>query len=142
MLRTGVDLLHLDRFGRVLKRYPARFPSRVYTERERRECGHDLQSLAGRFALKEAAAKVLGTGLWRSGVAWQHIEIVRNPATGEPTLQLHAAAARIARQQQLYHWSVSLSHDGKYVLAFAVACPAIWGAAVPRAWQTGSSEQD
>ncbi len=126
MLRTGVDLLHLDRFVRVLQRHPARFRSRVYTERERNECGHDLQSLAGRFALKEAASKALGTGLWRSGVAWQHIEIVRNPATGEPELQLHAAAARIAQSKQLDCWAVSLSHDGQYVLAFAVACPAIW----------------
>ncbi len=126
MLKTGVDLLHLDRFVRVLKRHPVRLRTRVYTEREQEECGGNLPSLAGRFALKEAVSKVLGTGLWRSGVAWQHIEILRNPSTGEPELLLHAAAARIARDQHLDHWSISVSHDGQYVLAFVVAYPSVW----------------
>ena len=126
MLKTGVDLLQLDRFVRVLERHPVRFRTRVYMEREQEECGGNLPSLAGRFALKEAASKVLGTGLWRSGVAWRHIEIVRNPSTGEPELQLHATAARIAQEQGLAHWSISVSHDGQYVLAFVVACPAVW----------------
>lgn len=121
MLRTGVDLLYLVRFARVLECYDRRFRHRVFTPRERRECGCNVRSLAGRFALKEATAKALGTGLWRAGVAWHDIEIVREPDTGRPTLHLAAAAAASARQQHLHDWAISLSHDGDYVLAFAVA---------------------
>lgn len=120
-MRTGVDLLYLPRFQRVLERFGQRFVGKVFTEREQMECAGRVHSLAGRFALKEAAAKALGTGLWREGVAWRDIEIVRHPVTGEPMLNLRAGAAAWAARRHLADWSVSLSHDGEYVLAFAVA---------------------
>ena len=121
MLRTGVDLLRLDRFERALRRYGDRFLHRVFTERERDQCQGRPRSLAGRFALKEAVAKALGTGLWRSGVAWRDIEVVRDELTGEPRLKLWAGAAAVAGRLRLDDWAVSLSHDGDYVLAFAIA---------------------
>ncbi len=120
-MRTGVDLLYLPRFQPLLERFGSRFLGKVFTEREQAECAGRVQSLAGRFALKEAVAKALGTGLWQAGVAWRDIEILRHPVTGEPQLNLRAGAADCAARQCLAHWSVSLSHDGKYVLAFAVA---------------------
>ncbi len=120
-MRTGVDLLHLPRFQQVLDRFGPRFLGKVFTEREQAECMGRVQSLAGCFALKEAAAKALGTGLWREGVAWRDIEILRHPVTGQPMLHLRAGAATCAVRQNLAEWCVSLSHDGEYVLAFAVA---------------------
>ncbi len=121
MLRTGVDLLHLTRFAQVLARYERRFLHKVFTERECRECNGDVQALAGRFALKEATSKALGTGLWRARVFWRDIEIVRAPRSGAPVLFLAAGAADKARRQHLQDWSLSLSHDGEYVVAFVVA---------------------
>ena len=119
-MRTGVDLLHLPRFQKVLERFNQRFLGKVFTYQEQVECGERLQTLAGRFALKEATAKALGTGLWRDGVAWRDIEILRNEETGEPMLNLSAGAARRAARLNLTDWSISLSHDGEYVLALAV----------------------
>ena len=120
-MRTGVDLLHLPRFQRVLERFDQRFLRKIFTEREQVECAGHVQSLAGRFALKEATAKALGTGLWREGVAWRNIEVLRHPVTGEPQLNLSAGAADCAARRNLVDWSISLSHDGEYVLALAVA---------------------
>ncbi len=120
-MRTGVDLLHLPRFQQVLKRFDQRFLDKVFTARERSECAGQVRSLAGRFAMKEATAKALGTGLWREGVAWRDIEILRHPVTGEPKLKLKAGAAKCAARLNIVTWSISLSHDGEYVIAFAVA---------------------
>ena len=120
-MRTGVDLLHLPRFQQVLNRFEHRFLGKVFTDREQSECAGQVRSLAGRFAMKEATAKALGTGLWREGVAWRDIEILRHPDTGEPMLKLKAGAANCATRLNLMTWSISLSHDGEYVIAVAVA---------------------
>ena len=120
-LRTGVDLLHLPRFERVLERRHRKLLDRVFTDREQALCAGRVRSLAGRFALKEAAAKALGTGLWRQGVSWKDIEILRQEETGEPRLRLAGGAAERARLLDLREWSVSLSHDGEYVLAMVAA---------------------
>ena len=77
-----------------------------------------MASLAARFAAKEAVAKAFGTGIGR--VSWHDIEICRGPA-GEPLLHLHGAAKRLATEQNLDTWSLSLSHTQIYALAFVVA---------------------
>jgi holo-[acyl-carrier protein] synthase len=76
--------------------------------------------LAARFAAKEAVAKTLGTGIWRDGVAWTDIEVLRE-ASGAPRLILHGAAATIAANLGLHTWSISLSHDRAQAIAFVVA---------------------
>lgn len=121
MLRTGVDLVEIQRIQTAIVRHGDRFLSRVYTQTERQDCQTRIESLAARFAVKEAVAKALGTGIWRSGVGWTDIEIIRNPQTGAPQLVLHHAAAAHAQQLGLTEWSVSLSHDRERAIAFVVA---------------------
>jgi len=121
VLRTGVDLIEIARVKRAVDQHGARFLERVYTATERQDCGQRIESLAARFAAKEAAAKALGTGIWRHGVDWIDIEIARDPESGAPSLLLHRAAADQARQLGLHEWSVSLSHDRERAIAFVVA---------------------
>lgn len=121
MLRTGVDLIEIERIKRAVDQHGARFLERVYTAIERQDCGQRIESLAARFAAKEAAAKALGTGIWRHGVEWTDIEITRDPASGAPSLLLHRAAADHAQLLGLTEWSVSLSHDRERAIAFVVA---------------------
>jgi len=121
VLRTGVDLIEIERVQRAITRHGDRFLSRVYTQRERQDCQTRIESLAVRFAAKEAVAKALGTGIWRSGVGWTDIEIIRNPQSGAPQLLLHHAAAAHAQRLGLTEWSVSLSHDRERAIAFVVA---------------------
>ena len=126
ILRTGVDIIEIERIRRAISRYEGRPPARkrflkrLYTEAELGHCRDRVESLAARFAAKEAIAKALGTGAWRDGIRWIDLEVVSD-ARGAPSVQLHGAAARRARSLGLSHWSVSLSHDDGRAIAFVVA---------------------
>ena len=121
ILRTGVDLIEIERLRATIDRHGNRFLQRVFTPIELQLCAMRTESLAVRFAAKEATAKALGTGIWRSGIGWTDIEVQRNLETGEPLLKLHSAAQRQAERLGLTTWSISLSHGRSEALAFVVA---------------------
>lgn len=121
MLQTGVDTIEIARVKLAVESHGERFLTRVYTPREREVCGGRLESLAGRFAAKEAVAKALGTGIWRQGIGWTDIEIDREAASGRPVLHLHGAARAKAAALGLREWSLSISHDRTHAIAFVVA---------------------
>ena len=118
MIRTGIDLIEIERVRSLLERYGSRFIERVFTPQEIAELRENTASLAGRFAAKEAVAKALGTGI--GAVAWREIEILRGPQR-EPVLHLHGAAARLSGELGLGEWSVSISHSQTHAVAMAVA---------------------
>lgn len=120
MLYSGVDLVEIGRIWTALARHHDRFLTRVYTETEIAQCNERVESLAARFAAKEAAAKALGTGIWRHGIAWTDIEVVR-AELGAPSLRLYNAALRRATILGWTTWTVSLSHDSERAIAFVVA---------------------
>ncbi len=117
-LRTGVDLIELERVEAVIQRYGQRFLERVFTPRELAEVGENVASLAVRFAAKEATAKALGTGI--GDVGWQEIEILRGPAR-QPNLYLHGRASDLADNLELETWSLSLTHNQSHAIALVVA---------------------
>jgi len=118
MLRTGVDIIEVERIRRAAERHGERFYQRFYTPAERAYCGERFAALAARFAAKEAAAKALGTGI--GDMRWVDIEVV-NDDRGRPELVLHAVAADLAAALGLTEWSVSLSHTHEHAIAFVVA---------------------
>ena len=75
--------------------------------------------LAGCFAAKEAVLKALGTG-WAEGVAWTEIEIIHAPS-GAPTVAISGRAREVAAERGIALWLLSLSHDGDYASATAIA---------------------
>jgi holo-[acyl-carrier protein] synthase len=124
VLRTGVDLIEIERIRKAIDRHGDRFLSRIFTPYEvAQSCGR-LESLAGKFAAKEAAAKALGTGVWRNGIGWLDFEVRKDPESGAPELLLHNAAAVRAGGLGLGLWSVSISHDRSRAVAFVVALQA------------------
>ena len=58
-------------------------------------CGKRAESLAGRFAAKEAVAKALGCGI--GDVSWKEIEILGDEQNA-PVLTLHGAAENKAKE--------------------------------------------
>lgn len=118
MLRTGVDIIEIERIAEAMRRHGDRFFQRFFTEREMEQCGGRAASLAARFAAKEAAAKALGCGV--GDVSWKEIEIVRD-GRRRPQLLLHGAAKVMAESMGLHEWSVSLSHTHEHAVAFVVA---------------------
>ncbi len=118
ILRTGVDMIEITRLRETVQRRGEHFLARIFTPAERVECGENFQSLAARFAAKEAVSKALGTGI--GDVSWQDIEILRADS-GAPMLKLHGYAEKLAAEMGLSNWSVSLSHTRKHAVAMVVA---------------------
>lgn len=118
MLATGVDLIEVERIERGITRHGQRFLDRFFTAQEQTHCQGRAPSLAGRFAVKEAVSKALGTGI--GDMNWTDIEVVCN-TRGKPELVLHNKAQEIAAAQNLHHWSISLSHTQSLAIAVVVA---------------------
>lgn len=117
----GTDLVSVDRLRRAVERTEGRFLLRVFTPAERDLCrdrSRAYECFAARFAAKEAVLKALGTGL--SGCRWHDIEIL-NGAGGQPVVVLSGGAARAAARRGVTEVLLSLAHEGKQALAFAVA---------------------
>ncbi|MBV6391560.1 MAG: Holo-[acyl-carrier-protein] synthase [Anaerolineales bacterium] len=102
----------------MIERHGARFLNRVFTGLEQRDCAGRASSFAARFAAKEAAAKALGCGI--GDVSWLEIEI-RSDARRAPYLVLAGEGERLAKEQGLTTWSVSLSHAENMAIAFVAA---------------------
>ena len=121
ILGTGIDMVEIGRIERAVERYGKRFLDRVYTGAEQAYCLGKRQageSLAARFAAKEAGAKALGTGI-SYGVNWREIEVVRE-ASGRPTVRFHGRAAQIAERLGVARAALSITHTGELALASVV----------------------
>jgi holo-[acyl-carrier protein] synthase len=118
ILRTGVDLIEISRIEEVVQRHGKHYLERVYTPAEIAYCGKRAESLAGRFAAKEAVAKALGSGI--GDVTWKEIEILGDELHA-PVLNLSGEAEKKAKQLGLTTWSVSISHSQSHSVAVAVA---------------------
>lgn len=118
MLAVGVDILEVERMTRGIERYGDRFCDRFFTKREQEQCGGRATSLAGRFAVKEAVGKALGTGI--GDVGWKEIEVISDQR-GRPELILHGQAAEIANRHGLTEWAVSVSHTKSHAVGMVVA---------------------
>ena len=118
VLRTGVDLIEISRIADVVSRHGKHFLKRVYTSSELDLYGKRIESLASRFAAKEAVAKALGCGI--GDVTWKEIEVLEDDQRA-PVLNLYGQAAQMTDELGLKDWSVSLSHSQSHALAFVVA---------------------
>ena len=117
-LRTGVDMIEIERVRASLERRGDRLLNRLFTPQEIGEVGERIESLAGRFAAKEAVAKAFSTGI--GDISWQEIEILRGP-NKEPVLCLRGAAQELSDQLGITEWSLSISHSHSHAIAFVVA---------------------
>jgi holo-[acyl-carrier protein] synthase len=118
---VGTDLIEIARIAQSVDRFGDRFLQRIYTAQEIAYCQRkksSAESLAARFAAKEAAAKALGTGISR-GVSWLELEVGREPS-GKPTLQLSGRAAQRARQLGVATINLSLTHSKEIAMAFVI----------------------
>jgi holo-[acyl-carrier protein] synthase len=118
ILGLGVDIAEIDRIEKAIRRYGDHFVQRLFTPAEIEYCEshrNRFERYAGRFAVKEAAMKALGTG-WRRGVRWTEFEVAREPS-GKPTLRLSGRAAEFAAKLGVCHIAVSITHSGNTALA-------------------------
>lgn len=122
IVAVGVDAVAIARIQRLVQQSGERFVRRVCTDAEADYCrgrAHAAESVAARFAAKEAVMKCLGTG-WGDGVGFRDIEVVRARG-GDVQLRLHGAAAAHAARRGIRAWHLSLTHTATTATAFVVA---------------------
>jgi holo-[acyl-carrier protein] synthase len=134
-LRVGVDVVGVDEVADAIRTFGDRYLRRVFTAHELACCARDgdaaghpgglppeaahaPESLAARFAAKEAVVKVLRPIGARPH--WRSIEIVRHPS-GWCGLKLTGLAADQSERARITQWAVSLTHDAGIGMAVVVA---------------------
>jgi holo-[acyl-carrier protein] synthase len=121
VLGLGTDLIEIERIQASMDRFGERFLERVFTVGEIAYCMRKKQpaeSLAARFAAKEAGAKALGTGI-SHGVSWKEIEVTREMGQ-RPMLHFRGRAGELAEAMGVRRVQLSLSHGRKLAIAVAI----------------------
>lgn len=115
----GVDLVDVERFKWMMRRSP-NLVSRVFSERESQTpegIARSAESLAARFAAKEAVVKALGEV---ASLRPQQCEVVVGER-GKPFLELTGELAQLAEDRGVTTWHLSLAHDGGNAIAYVIA---------------------
>jgi holo-[acyl-carrier protein] synthase len=116
----GTDVVEVARFRAALGRR-ATLAARLLTPGERAYCEqqHDpVESMAARFAAKEAVMKALGVGL--GDVDFHDVDVERDDG-GAPSLALSGRARALAEARGVVQWHVSLSHTATTAMAVVIA---------------------
>jgi holo-[acyl-carrier protein] synthase len=114
---TGVDIAEVARIRSAIEKRGEAFLRRIYTPGEIAYCErfkNKFERYAGRFAVKEAAMKALGTG-WSHGVRWVDLEVIREKS-GRPTLAIRGEAGKIAARLGVKNIAVSITHTADQAL--------------------------
>jgi len=116
-IAVGIDVIEIERIQHVLDDFGERFLQRCFTEYERARFRNRIEELAGRFAVKEATSKALGTGI--RGIRWREMETQVN-RRGNPVGFARQAKAR-AELLGFTDFSVSITHSRTDAMAIVVA---------------------
>ena len=123
IIGTGIDIVEIARLQRSIERYKEHFLERTYTGAELEQAGtrgaRTILFYAGRWAAKEAIAKALGTGFGAS-CGWLDISVL-DDSMGKPVAAISGAAAETMRKKGVREIHVSISHDGGFAVAMAIA---------------------
>lgn len=118
----GIDIVDIGEFSKLVGGPMNDYLGRHFTPAELAAAGDSsvrVPRLAGRFAVKEAVLKALGSG-WGNGIAFTDVEVV-TLETGEPTVLLRREVAELASQRAIGRWLVSISHTHNTALASVIA---------------------
>ncbi|MCZ3380707.1 MULTISPECIES: holo-ACP synthase [Kosakonia] len=121
ILGLGTDIVEIARIEAVVARSGDRLAKRVLSDNEwvlYQAHQQPVRFLAKRFAVKEAAAKALGTGI-RNGLAFNQFEVF-NDALGKPSLRLWDEALRMAEQMGVRAMHVTLADERHYACATVI----------------------
>lgn len=121
ILGLGTDIAEIGRVEQVYTRTGDAFAERVLAPDELvifHRLKHKARYLAKRFAVKEAAAKALGTGI-ACGVTF-HDFTVSNDELGKPCLALSGKAAGLAEAMGVRHVHLTIADEKHYAVATVI----------------------
>ncbi|WP_216831446.1 holo-ACP synthase [Alkalihalobacterium elongatum] len=110
IIGIGIDIVEIARIEKAIERTD-KFIMRILTKSERSKYNtlshkRQIEFVAGRFAVKEAFVKALGTGISKE-VGWHDIEILNDVHTGKPKIFWEG--------NDIVH--VSISHSKEFAVA-------------------------
>lgn len=121
IIGIGSDIADVKRVTKVYNKYGEKFVKRILMEEELKSYKkrfHKAAYLAKRFALKEATAKALGTGM-KKGVFWKDIGAINRPS-GAPYLLLRGGALTRYNQLGANSSHITISDEKDYAIAFVI----------------------
>lgn len=115
----GVDVVDVERWQVMMRRSPGLVDKTLTPAEQANSDGRTrtVQSLAARFAVKEAVAKALGAP---GGLAW-HDCIVEQSEQGQPSIAVSGSVAAAAAKRGIATWHVSITHDANLAIAYVIA---------------------
>lgn len=118
-IRTGTDIIEINRVKKAIEETDKKFCERVYTPCEIEYCesknAQKYQHYAGRFAGKEAVFKALSDTLdSKYGIEWKDIEI-KNDDNGRPYVKISDKFIK-----SIENIDISISHCKEYAVASVV----------------------
>ena len=126
VLGIGLDLCPVERMRAAVERHGDRFVRRVFTPQEAAYCESRgvarFESLAARFAAKEATSKALGAPM---GIGWHDVEVTpARPGEHGPRVVLRGRAREVADARRIGRMLVTITHADGMAAAVAVAVAA------------------
>lgn len=119
-IKTGTDIIEIDRIRESIESTDGKFCERVYTKKEIEYCEskktQKYQHYAARFAAKEAVFKAISELLQNKyQINWQDIEIL-NDENGRPYVNLSKEIKGVETID------ISISHCKSYAIANVIVC--------------------
>jgi KDO2-lipid IV(A) lauroyltransferase len=124
--RCGIDTVPIERIKRLLRETPGTDLTKFFTEQELADAGNGpgrAESLAARFAAKEACAKLFPRELALGLIAPTDFSVVRD-GYGAPQVVASADAEAVLGRHRIGAIALSLTHDATSASAVALAQPA------------------
>lgn len=111
----GMDMTEISRIEQACRR--DHFLHRIFTSEEIIRYAKFPARLAGNFAVKEAVAKMFGTGFRSFGPG--DIEVLRDEV-GKPYVNLYGAAKELQEKLQITSIFVSITNENDFACAVVV----------------------
>lgn len=119
-IKSGIDIVNINRIRKIIQNRRDGFYNKIFTDKEIEYItlkGHNVNTVAGFFASKEAVSKVLGTGI--GAVNWKDIEILHD-SNGKPFVNIMNRGKERLYQLGLDKIEISISHERDYAVAFGI----------------------
>jgi holo-[acyl-carrier protein] synthase len=115
---VGIDLVEVEPLRQLVDAGGSECRDAAWTAEEQYGANAQAEGLAGKWAAKEAVMKALGHGI--GDLDPLDVEIACT-SLGAPDVRLHRAARTIARNQKVGNWCISITHEGGWAAAIAIA---------------------
>lgn len=119
----GIDIVEIERFKKMIERLEGQSFKQIFTSSEWETCQNKpdtIQSLAARFAAKEACLKLFPRETNSKKLEFSDIEIVMDHY-GAPTIHINDKLNNIMKDYGYSRIFISLSHTKNYACSVAMA---------------------